>query len=206
MGRESLSPAEAAITIAQMPFLVPMALCGWAWIAWIIYWGWAGRRVQRAKWSEGIWARMQHILPLLAGFLLIFHTPRLVLVYGRWHHSPAIGYGGLGLTLAGLAFAIWARVHLGKYWSGTITLKEGHRLIRSGPYAIVRHPVYTGMILAAAGSALGSGTVDAAIGFVLVVLSLVFKSRREEMLLTREFGDEYLRFKREVPSIVPYIY
>ena len=108
------------------------------------------------------------------------------------------------MTVLGLLFTVWGRIHLGRYWSGMVTLKEGHRLIRTGPYALVRHPLYTGFLRGGAGSALAARTVDAAIGFALLLAAYLVKLRREETLLTREFGDEYLRFKREVPALVPF--
>lgn len=186
--------------------LSPIVLCAWAWIAWLAYWLWASRRVHATKSSEGVLSRMQHVIPLLVGFLLIFHSPAYSLVYGRWHHRPSIGYVGLAITVTGLLFTVWGRVHLGRYWSGMVTLKEGHRLVRTGPYAVVRHPLYAGFLVSAAGSALAAATGDAAVGLALLVVAYLAKLRREEALLTREFGDEYLRFKREVPALLPFAY
>jgi protein-S-isoprenylcysteine O-methyltransferase Ste14 len=190
-----------------LPFpLSPLLLCRGAWLTWLAYWLWAARNTQATKSSEGVLGRLQHLVPLLIAFFLIFHSPTQNLVYGRWHDRQSLGYVGLALTVLGLLFTAWGRVHLGRYWSGMVTLKEGHRLIRTGPYALVRHPLYTGFLLAAAGSALAAETVDAAVGFALILVAYLVKLRREETLLTREFGDEYLRFKREVPALVPFVH
>jgi protein-S-isoprenylcysteine O-methyltransferase Ste14 len=183
--------------------LSPLALNAWTWISWFVCWVAAAFFARATKASEGWLGRMQHIVPLLAGFALIFQDPAHHLIYGRWHHNVTAAYAADALTAAGLLFSVWGRVHLGRYWSGTITLKEGHRLIRTGPYRFVRHPLYTGFITAVLGSALAAGTGDAAVGFVLILIAYVIKMRREEALLTKEFGDEYLRFKQEVRALVP---
>jgi protein-S-isoprenylcysteine O-methyltransferase Ste14 len=112
---------------------------------------------------------------------------------------------GTVLTILGLCFTVWARVHLGRYWSGIITLKQGHRLIRTGPYQLTRHPIYTGLLAAVLGTAIAASTGDAFVGFVVFTAAYVVKARREEALLTREFGDEYTRFKQEVPTLVPLV-
>ena len=104
-----------------------------------------------------------------------------------WPHSLTAYWIGLALLIAGLAFAVWARVHLGRNWSGSVTVKEGHELIRSGPYALVRHPIYTGLITAVLGTAIVSGTVRASVGLVIITLSLLRKLRTEEALHARNF-------------------
>jgi len=183
--------------------LSPLSLNAWIWIVWFLYWLAAAYFVQATKASEGMLGRMQHLVPLLGGFALIFNDPAHPLIYGRWHHSAAGAYAADALTAAGLLIAVWGRLHLGRYWSGMVTLKEGHRLIRTGPYRFVRHPLYTGFIAAVLGSTLAAGTGDALAGFVVILIAYLIKLRREEALLTREFGDEYLRFKKEVPALVP---
>ena len=149
--------------------------------------------------------RLQHLLPIYFGFFLIFHGNIHGLVKGHWNHQTAVQYCGSAITAVGLLIAVWARVHLGRYWSGIITLKEGHRLIRTGPYRLVRHPVYTGLLIAVIGSAMAVGTWDALIGIAVILLAFIFKLRREESLLTGEFGEEYLAFKRETPALVPFL-
>ena len=184
-----------------MKFVTPLTISAWLWIAWFVYWNIVAFFVARTKQTESRLQRMKHVLPLAVGFFLVFHHDYFV--YGRLYESAAVKIAGAILTAAGLMFAVWARVHLGRYWSGYVTLKEGHRLIRTGPYGLTRHPIYTGFLAGMLGSALAAGTVDALIGFVVVLVAIVFKLRREEALLTREFGDEYVRFRREVPALVP---
>jgi|GEM_PF-184361 len=186
-----------------MDFFELGALNGEAWLVWSIYWMIAGRFVLKTKSSEGPLGRLGHLLPMYAGLFLIFHG-RHPSFFGRLYDNNGIEALGDIITFGGLLFSVWARIHLGRYWSGIITIKEGHRIIRTGPYQVVRHPIYTGMLTAAAGSAITASTVDGVIGLLVLIVTLVIKSRREEKVLAAELGDEYTVYKREVPALVPY--
>jgi protein-S-isoprenylcysteine O-methyltransferase Ste14 len=177
--------------------------CVVAWVVWSIYWFFPASATKRTQWSEGWIGRAQHLLPAAAGYTLIFHGGR-PWIYGSLFDSTWPRDVGAVMTIAGLLFAVWGGRHLGQYWSGIITLKEGHRLIRTGPYRFVRHPLYTGFLTAVLGTALAVRTGDAMIGFVIMLVAYLIKIRREESLLTREFGDEYVQFRREVPMLVPW--
>src|SRR6185312_13977721 len=108
---------------------------------------------------------------------------------------------------AGIAIAIWARRILGTNWSALVTLKEGHTLIRRGPYAYVRHPIYSGILLAAAGTFLAVlPTLQGIISFCLLFVGFRLKSRLEERVLSQQFPDEYPQYFREVKALVPFIY
>ncbi len=176
------------------------------WLAWAVYWFAAASRVQATKSSEGVLMRLTHLVPLALGFFLIFHNPDDKIIYGRLYYHAAIAWLADGITAAGLLFSLWGRIHLGRYWSGIITLKEGHQLIRTGPYCWVRHPLYTGFLTAVLGSAAMAGTGDAFLGFAIMFVAYVIKLRREEALLTSQFGDEYRQFQREVFALVPFVY
>jgi protein-S-isoprenylcysteine O-methyltransferase Ste14 len=176
------------------------------WIAWCIYWFVAARFTAATKTAESYFERAQHVLPLTLGLFLIFHDPHAPFLYGRLYEPMPWEVVGTAVTAAGLLFAVWARLFLGKYWSGNVTVKEGHRLIRSGPYQLVRHPIYTGFVTGAIGSAITMGTVDAFVGAAIVAVTCVLKIRREERVLTAEFGGEYSQFKRELPMLVPFIF
>jgi protein-S-isoprenylcysteine O-methyltransferase Ste14 len=110
---------------------------------------------------------------------------------------------GLLMVIAGLAFAIWARVHLGRNWSGTVTVKENHELIRSGPYAIVRHPIYTGLLLAILGTAIVVGEWRGLLAFCFLTIALVLKLRREERFMEESFPDTYPSYCAQVPALIP---
>jgi protein-S-isoprenylcysteine O-methyltransferase Ste14 len=184
----------------------PLSVATWAWVAWFTCWFALAVFAKRSKWSEGALARLQHVLPMAAGFLLIFHDRDHPLFWGRLYDHPAARWAGTALALLGLLFAVWARLHLGRNWSGVITLKEGHRLVRSGPYRVLRHPLYTGFLSAILGTALAAATGDAFLGFAAILVAFLFTLRREEALLTREFGDEYVQFRRDTAALVPGVF
>jgi protein-S-isoprenylcysteine O-methyltransferase Ste14 len=111
----------------------------------------------------------------------------------------------LALTLAGAGFAIWARAYLGRNWSAIVTIKEDHRMVRSGPYALVRHPIYSGFLLALLGSALALGEVRGLVAVALAFLAWWFKSRLEEQFMEQRFGAEYAVYKRRVKALIPFV-
>lgn len=113
---------------------------------------------------------------------------------------------GFLVVLCGIAFTIWARLALGANWSGVITLKQDHTLMREGPYRLVRHPIYTGVLLALLGSALERGQVRNMLGVLVCGFGLWLKSRVEEQFMMQRFGDEYLRYRREVKALVPFLF
>ena len=113
---------------------------------------------------------------------------------------------GLLMTIAGVAFAIWARVTLGRNWSGTVTVKQDHELIRTGPYALVRHPIYTGITLAVFGTAMFDGEIRSII-FILAMLSVfLHKMRMEERFMTEQFGSEYTNYRQRTKALVPFLW
>ena len=175
------------------------------WCVWGVWWLASAARTKLTRRRESLGSRLAHVLPLtLGGALLAWHVPWAPLAQRLWSQSlPAYG-AGVMLLAAGLAFAIWARVHLGRNWSGTVTVKEEHELIRSGPYAYVRHPIYTGVLAAALGTAIASGTVCAAGGVAVIAAALMRKIRIEERFLGETFPAEYPRYRAEVPALIPY--
>jgi len=113
---------------------------------------------------------------------------------------------GLVLAIAGLAFAIWARATLGRNWSGTIQFKEDHTLVDRGPYAIVRHPIYTAILIMFVGTALAYGTLGALLAVPLAVVSFVIKARQEEELMEKHFPEEYAAYRARTRMIVPLVF
>jgi protein-S-isoprenylcysteine O-methyltransferase Ste14 len=180
---------------------------GLLWGAWLLYWLVAALATKATVRRESLVARLAYVLPLIVGGVLIgAHRAPWAgwLAVRLWPHSPTPPRIGLALVVVGLAFAVWARVHLGRNWSGIITVKEGHELIRTGPYALVRHPIYTGLITAVLGTAVISATVRAALGLAIIAISLTVKSRIEERFMRETFADQYLRYRDEVPALVPF--
>ena len=183
-----------------------MRLIFWLWWGWALYWMLSALRNKATQRRESLLSRLAHGLPLAVGGVLIaWQQPRsAALAWRFWPPSPAAYWIGVALIIAGIAFAIWARVHLGGNWSGTVTVKQGHELIRSGPYAYVRHPIYTGLITALLGTTVASGTVHAAIGLAIIVASFARKLRIEENFMRETFPGEYQRYSAEVPALIPW--
>jgi protein-S-isoprenylcysteine O-methyltransferase Ste14 len=120
--------------------------------------------------------------------------------------SPLAGMTGIVLTVAGLGFSAWARLHLGKYWSGMVMVKVGHRIIKTGPYRIVRNPMYTGLLIAYGGAAIAIGELLAFVALGIGIAAVWVKIKAEEEILLEKFGEEYLQYKREVrAAIIPWI-
>jgi protein-S-isoprenylcysteine O-methyltransferase Ste14 len=117
--------------------------------------------------------------------------------------TQSMGVAGFLLTLAGALFAAWARLTLGANWSGRPSVKVGHELVVKGPYALARHPIYTGLLLGVAGTALAVGQWRAVIGFLLVVFAFAAKMADEERLMMQAFPDSYPSYRRRVKALIP---
>jgi protein-S-isoprenylcysteine O-methyltransferase Ste14 len=178
---------------------------GLAWIVFWIYWfisAWMTRSPLKRKQSQRSWL----LFILLFGFLVFYlSVPSPDLLFQRViPDSLVIGLSGMIITLLGLGFAVWARVHLGKYWSSMPAIREDHKLIRTGPYHFVRHPIYTGVLVGIAGTAIIIGMPLGLIVFFLILVVYLWKIRMEEIFLSEEFGEEYARYKKEVPALIPF--
>lgn len=120
--------------------------------------------------------------------------------------TGALGLIGVLIDLVSVAFAIWARVTLGRNWSNAIALKEGHELIKRGPYAIVRHPIYTGLLFATLGSALTVGTATSYIGLAFLLAGVLIRIHDEDALMAREFPNEHPAYRDRVKALIPFVW
>lgn len=175
------------------------------WLVFLVYWIVAAFSVNRIRSREPAAQRLGYLLLIVISLILFNADPRY---FGPLNlrfvpRSYRIAEAGTLLTAAGIGFAIWARIHIGRFWSGSVAIREDHQLVRSGPYSRIRHPIYTGILVALAGTALAVGTYRAVLAFVLILLSLIFKARREEALLTREFGAAFDEHRRHTGFFLP---
>jgi protein-S-isoprenylcysteine O-methyltransferase Ste14 len=171
------------------------------WLVWIAGWLLAARDVKPAQWKEARRDAIANRLPVLLGMvLLMVPLPGLGQRIVPWGPEPP--FWGVVLSAAGLAFAGWARWHLGRNWSAEVTVKEGHTLIRGGPYRLVRHPIYSGMVLALFGTALAIGAVRGFLGAGLITLGFVLKLQVEETRM-RETFPEYAEYCRSTARLIP---
>jgi protein-S-isoprenylcysteine O-methyltransferase Ste14 len=127
--------------------------------------------------------------------------PEVALVY---QPDNALRWVLIGALAAGLAFTWWARIHLGELWSVSVTRKDNHRVVQSGPYTLVRHPIYTGLLIALAATAAAKGSALAFAGLALFAIGFVVKARLEERFLREELGPEYDAYAARVPMLVPF--
>jgi len=210
----SASAVLTAILLAILGWLIykrpwehnwPMWLSGAGWIAFIVYWNAAARNSAPAKKSESRESRMVHQTLLNVALLCLFAPiPGLRLRFLP-HSSAAIAIG-FGVQLGFFLLALWARRHLGRHWSGEIAIKVEHELIRSGPYRVLRHPIYTAMLGMCAGTAIVSGELHALFGLGTIVFAYWRKIRLEETNLREAFGTEYEAYRRATWALVPGVF
>jgi len=175
------------------------------WLVWGAYWIIAARGVKTTQRVESGASRAGHVVPL--GFAVLLLAPRTLpggfLCGNILPPSPAIYTAGCVILALGLAVAIWARSCLGRNWSGIVTVKQDHELVREGPYRFVRHPIYTGLLLGLIGTAVALNEWRGVLAVALALIALWRKLRLEERWMIEEFGDAYRCFRAEVPALVP---
>jgi protein-S-isoprenylcysteine O-methyltransferase Ste14 len=177
----------------------------WMWIAFGVYWLIAARRVKAARTSESDTYRIFRLLVLIITFTLLFAKWMAVGFLG-WHFLPQttlLAYIGFVAAFIGLAIASWARISLGQYWSDKIVLKVDHRLVRSGPYARMRHPIYSGVLLGVSGSALLVDQWRGLLAFLLLLANYAVKAKREDRVLAQAFPVEFSAHKKSAGFLLP---
>ena len=178
------------------------------WVVFWIYWSFGAprRRPSKRKVTRSFTVLNTGLLYL--GFFLVWLGRSVPGSLGLLFVPQAIPIDVMGTVFAiiGVAFAIWSRQSLRNNWSGEVAITEGQQFMRSGPYAIVRHPIYAGMLLALLGTTLVSSTVGSLLGFVLAIISLWQKASMEEQFLIVEFGEQYANYRREVKFLIPFLY
>jgi protein-S-isoprenylcysteine O-methyltransferase Ste14 len=178
--------------------------CVALWAAFSLYWEQAAKSAAPAKVSESKGSRGVHVTMVNVAMILVLAPLRGL---GRLlPATPAVMAPGLALAVVGICLAIWARRHLGRNWSGEITIKVEHQLIRSGPYRLLRHPIYTGILAMYAGAAVVTGERLSALGLVIVCFAYWRKIRLEEANLATAFGTEYESYRRESWALLPGIW
>jgi protein-S-isoprenylcysteine O-methyltransferase Ste14 len=189
-----------------------------AWLALALVWFAGALGNKRTARNEPFAGRMLHVALTVVALLLLFGPVpawrEVPLLRGAmlWIFGPAgmsrqvpllRGGVGLAMTLTGLAFTIWARVSLGRNWSGTVEVKQNHELVRRGPYRIVRHPIYSGALFAMLGTAIAFGEWRGYPGFAIALFTWKIKSLTEERFMSEQFGDAYVRYQAEVKALIP---
>jgi protein-S-isoprenylcysteine O-methyltransferase Ste14 len=183
------------------------------WLGWLFCWLVAAWYVKPTRRKES-WATRLLTIALTLPAAVLLAVPESWLPESWLHGFGArflpdtmiVYWLGLLIVIAGLAFAIWARVYLGRNWSGTVTVKENHELICSGPYAIVRHPIYTGLLVAMFGTVIVFGEWRGLVALCFLIAAYLFKFRREERFMMESFPDAYPGYRARVPALIPFFY
>jgi protein-S-isoprenylcysteine O-methyltransferase Ste14 len=171
------------------------------WVIWLIAW----LRTKPTQQRAGFGSRLLYGLPVFLAFYLIFGDN----IHFGWlqtsiiPHNLFVDASAVTLTALGVAFAVWARFYIGQNWSSAVSIKVGHQLIRTGPYAWVRHPIYSGLLLAMLGTAIARREPRGFLAFALLWLAFVIKSRMEEGFMRKTFGAEYDEYSRVTGALVP---
>jgi protein-S-isoprenylcysteine O-methyltransferase Ste14 len=173
-----------------------------------IYWVVAMVLAKQTIRRESTLSSAMHIVLGCAAVLLVWEPAIGWGFLGHRLTSPAgwVAWLGLAVTIGGCAFAIWARATLGSNWSSMVTVKQDHELILRGPYAVVRHPIYSGLLLALTGTVIAVGEIRAFIGLGLAIIGFLLKSAAEEKFMREEFSTEYARYSQRVRRLIPFVF
>lgn len=188
--------------VQPLPIMIGYAL----WFVFVISWGPTARHAAPTIATPGADRERLYLAVIALGLTMIVVAPALLVRRGFqiWINPPLLAWAMLLVVAAGIGWCWWARLHLGRLWSDTVTRKEGHRIVDSGPYRLVRHPIYTGFILMYLGLAILCGSALALVGVAVITVGLWLKARVEEQFLSEELGAAaYDAYKARTPMLVP---
>ena len=182
-----------------------LRVAGFCWMAIFVLWAILGLTAKQTVGSRSDARARIAVWGVLLAWLILFSggLRRGVLAIRFLPMDPAIAYVGLAITIIGLGFAVWARFAIGRNWGGLITVQQDHKLMRTGPYGIVRHPIYSGFMLATLGTAIIVGEIGGLVSVALIVISWGYKARLEESFMIEQFGAEYEDYRRDVKGLIP---
>jgi protein-S-isoprenylcysteine O-methyltransferase Ste14 len=185
--------------------MIPSAFIAATWIVWLVVWvlaaGWSARTASHHDLGAESPSRVLTLAAVVMILASYWPLPEAML----WTTTREIGWAMAGLVVLGLGFTWAARLHLGPLWSSTSSPTEDHRIVDTGPYAVVRHPVYAGLLLAVAATAIERGRLEAVAGALVLVAAISLRAKLEERFLRRDLGDEgYASYRRRVPMLVPF--
>lgn len=185
--------------------MTPSALIAAAWIVWLVTWimaaGWSARTASHHDLGAESPSRVLTLAAVVMMLASYWPLPQAML----WRLPDEIDWAMFGLVLLGLGFTWAARLHLGPLWSSTSAPTEGHYIVDTGPYGVVRHPVYAGLLLAAAATAVARGRLEAVAGVLVLITAISLRAKLEERFLRADLGDAaYGAYRRRVPMLIPF--
>lgn len=182
------------------------SIIGLCWVFFILFWLVSAPWAKVTAEKQSVWSGLSHRLPLVCSYFLLAGLrlpPPLNLLltpHGIWARAV-----GVSVCILGLLMTLWARWTLGGNWSSSVTFKRGHELIRIGPYRLVRHPIYTGLLVMALGTALEFAQLRCWLSMPFMTAAFWIKLKQEEKLLLRHFPDDYPVYKTQVKALVPFV-
>ena len=187
--------------------MTPQLAINYLWFFWALTWFaaafWSDRSAKRPAFGAEILYRVVTLAVAVLLFAFVarsYDSPTIL-----WSLGRNANWLLFGIAAVGFLFCWWARVYLGRLWSGWVSKKDGHHIVDKGPYRLVRHPIYTGIILAAFATAVIKGTVFALLGAAIMTLGFWIKARLEERFLREELGAAgYDAYSRRVPMLIPF--
>jgi len=197
---------EAWVSSANTHMLRPQTIVHAAWITLGLYWFFSALDTKKTAVNEATGSRIFRLAVMWPFIILLMttHWLRIGPLAQRFlPQTSSVIWAGVGLTCLGVALAIWARWNLGRNWSDKVVVKVDHELIRSGPYRFLRHPIYTGVLLAIAGTALMIGEGRGLVALVLLAGIYYVKARREEKILAANFGEAFAEHKGRTGFFLP---
>ena len=177
------------------------------WLVFVVIWGIAAVSTKRTVYRETRSQRLRYWVLLVIAYFLLLYGGRLPFPLNLRivPHVAPTAWAAAVLCFIGLVFALWARVALGRNWSGVVTLKEGHELVEHGPYRFVRHPIYTGILTMFFATALALGRLAGFAATLLMFASFWIKLRDEETLMLQQFPDRYAAYRQRAERIIPFV-
>jgi protein-S-isoprenylcysteine O-methyltransferase Ste14 len=187
--------------------ITPNAVIIFLWLCFYTYWLISAIGTKRNIRTSGRSERAVLRSLTLIAILFVLRVPDIrqaLRHYELTHSNPVIQLAGIVLCVVGLAFAVWARRHLGGNWGQPMTFKEGHELVKTGPYRFVRHPIYAGILFAMLASALVSPFFF--IPFIFLAVYFVYSARTEQRIMLEQFPDQYPDYMKHTKALVPFVW
>jgi protein-S-isoprenylcysteine O-methyltransferase Ste14 len=186
--------------------LTPEAAIVGAWLIWLVTWILAAGWSARVAAHHDLGAESPSRVLTLAAIVMMLMSYWPVTWGALWATPPALGWAMFLLVVLGLAFTWTARLHLGPLWSSTSAPTEDHRIVDTGPYGIVRHPVYAGLLLAVIAAAVERGRIEAIAAALVLIAAVSLRAKLEERFLRRDLGDAaYSAYRARVPMLIPFV-
>ncbi len=193
------------MVIPVNPISIVIIVC---WTIFYLYWLISSFFVKRSVIKRGTsWILWRVAVIVIVVLLFRFIKPETTSFFKFLIRSLfSFGIIGAALTVIGLITAVWARINLGSNWSGYVTYKENQELVTTGPYRLIRHPIYTGMILMFTGTVLYSGSLFLILIFLIVSINFIIRTKREEKIMIELFDEKYLDYIKRTKRLIPWIY